>query len=61
MPKGYLFQLLDSRLSGGLTQILLADRRNGKSLRKIAKELTDQTGLAVSKTIVHKWVGELQE
>lgn len=61
MPKGYLFQLLDYRLSGGLTQILLAARRDGKSLRTIAKDLTDQTGLAVSKTIVHKWVGELQE
>lgn len=61
MPKGYLFQLLDSRLSGGLAQILLAARRDGKSLRTIVKDLTDQTGLAVSKTIVHKWVSELQE
>jgi intein-encoded DNA endonuclease-like protein len=52
----YLKMLLEERLGENLDNWIRARSRKGLSVRKIAEELSNETGVKVSKSSVHLWM-----
>jgi len=52
----YLKMLLEDRLGEGLDNWIRIRSKKGLSVRKIAEELSAETGVKVSKSSVHLWM-----
>ena len=52
----YLKMLLEDRLGEGLDNWIRVRSKKGLSVRKIAEELSAETGVKVSKSSVHLWM-----
>ncbi len=52
----YLKMLLEERLGENLDNWIRARSKKGLSVRKIAEELSSETGVKVSKSAVHLWM-----
>jgi len=52
----HLQLILEERMGQSLTAWLASARTGGMSYREIAKCLTDETGITVSKSAVHYWL-----
>jgi len=57
MPEqSHLQMLLEQRLGSNLEAWIHAKLKQGLSVRKIAEELSNETGVKVSKSSVHLWM-----
>jgi len=54
--KTYLKMLLEERLGENLDNWIRARSKKGLSVRKIAEELSIETGVKFSKSAVHLWM-----
>jgi hypothetical protein len=52
----HLFNFVDAKVDGGLQAYLDQAGKEGKTYRGIAKELTERTGISVSKSAVGRWI-----
>ena len=52
----YLKMLVEERLGSNLDAWIRAKSKQGLSVRKIAEELSNETGVKVSKSSVHLWM-----
>jgi intein-encoded DNA endonuclease-like protein len=57
MPEqSHLQMLLEQRLGSNLEAWIHSKLKQGLSVRKIAEELSNETGVKVSKSSVHLWM-----
>jgi len=52
----HLRTIIEDRLGYSLKQRLETAKSEGTSCRKIAESLTNETGIKVSKSVVHNWL-----
>ena len=53
--------LIEERIGGSLSNWLSSAKSEGMSYREIAKSLSEETGIKVSKSAVHYWLHNQKE